>query len=302
MKFCVPVFFSLAALCLSVSCSKNNVKADVEDEKPAVIETFASGVVLSKKADLYLFGRDSSMHPLLSLSQGDSISVLELDGVIDTKFVPDKTSSDESANSNPDGNLDEIADNTEEALKGTEYSHVVHDNVDFWIETSVFALNCEKAVAIEQAFLYADPALTQKLSASSNPLKFAAFVAKSTDKNLLENEESKSAKIFYYDTAEKSVREAFVLESSISTRKDDIEVSRIAEELKTTKRAAPRNALFAEASKYAPCQKVLAELNAQKIEKKTYDYQEVLKSVQKMSFGVNVNELLTVDQSKDPFK
>lgn len=298
MKFYAPVFFSFAMICLAVSCSKNNKEAGIEDEKPVVIETLSSGVVLSKKADLYLFGRDSAMHPIVSLSQGDNISVLKLNGVIDTKFVPDKTSSDESANPNPDGKPDENADNTEEVLPGTEYAHAVHDNVDFWIEKSVFALNCEKAAAIEQTFLYADPALTQKLDAAPNPLKFAAVIAKSAD----ENAESKSAKIFYYDTAENIVREAFVSEPSISTRKDDIEVSRIAETLKTTKRAAPRNALFAEAAKYEPCQKVLAVLNAQKTGTKSYNYQEVLKSVQKMSFGVNVNELLTVDQSKDPFK
>ena len=39
-----------------------------------------------------------------------------------------------------------------------------------------------------------------------------------------------------------------------------------------------------------------------KVETKTYNYQEVLKSMQRMTFGVNVDELMTVDQSKDPFK
>ena len=79
-------------------------------------------------------------------------------------------------------------------------------------------------------------------------------------------------------------------------------MSQIAEDLKVTKRAVPRNELFARASKYKPCKKVLAALNAQKEEKKTYSYQQVLKSVQRMNFGVNVDELMTVDQSKDPFK
>ena len=109
-------------------------------------------------------------------------------------------------------------------------------------------------------------------------------------------------KIFYYDTSEKSVREAFVSAESISEREDDIVVSQVVESLKVTTRAVPRNELFAKAARYKPCKKVLAALNAQKVEKKTYNYQEVLKSVQKMGFGVNVNELMTVDQSKDPFK
>ena len=118
----------------------------------------------------------------------------------------------------------------------------------------------------------------------------------------MSDENPDSVKVFYYDLAKKSVQEAYVLSSSISTLKDDIVVSQIAESLKTTKRAVPRNELFSEAAKYKPCQKVLAVLNEQKVEKKTYSYQEVLKSMQKMSFGVNFEELLTVDQSKDPFQ
>ena len=83
---------------------------------------------------------------------------------------------------------------------------------------------------------------------------------------------------------------------------DDIIVSSIVEELKVTARAVPRNELFAKAAKYNPGQKVLAALNEQKVEKNTYSYKQVLKSVKKMSYGVNVDELMTVDQSKDPFR
>ena len=79
-------------------------------------------------------------------------------------------------------------------------------------------------------------------------------------------------------------------------------VSQVVESLKTTKKAVARNELFAKAAKYKPCKKVLAALNEQKVETKSYNYQEVLKSMQRMGFGVNVDELLTVDQSKDPFK
>lgn len=323
MKFYTPIFFSLAALGIFVSCTKNEAAVEeiTEVEEPQVTETLATGMILSKKAQLCLFGRDQKMHPFVSLYEGDDVSLLELDGVIDTKFVPDEVPADEanpeteseteisqnpqndesSQNSESDENVVSTGSTTDKQLKGTEYAHAVYDNVDFWIEKSVFALNCEKAVVIEPTTLYAVYDLTQKLDASPNPLKFAAIVGKSSDADS-ENPDSKSVKISFYDTNSKSVREAFVSKDSISTRIDDIEVSRIAEQLKTTKRAAPRNELFRKAAKYKPCQKVLAALNANQETKKTYDYQEVLKSVKKIGIGVNVDELLTVDQSKDPFK
>lgn len=295
MRFCASVFFALAATAASiftVSCSKNISVIEVEVEEPLSAETFIDGKILSKTASLCLFGRDSAMHSVIKLSAGADIAVLEVDGVIATMLVPDETSPAPEASAdgeNPDG-----------TFAGTEYVRVVHNNMDFWLEKSVLALNCENAVAIERVFLYSDPDLSQKLGSPQNPLKFAARIAKSKDESLSEN--SESVRIFYYDSAAKSVREAFVAASSISARKDDIVVSQIAETLKTTTRAVPRNELFAEAAKYRPCQKVLAVLNAQKEEKKSYNYQEVLKSMQRMSFGVNVDELLTVDQSKDPFK
>lgn len=308
-KFYAPIF-GLILIGIFVSCTKNEAAVEeiTEVEEPQITETLATGMILSKKASLCLFGRDQKMHPFVSLYEGGEVSLLELDGVIDTKFVPDEVPADE-ANSETDANNqnpqnDESSQNSENqeiVLKGTEYAHAVYDNVDFWIEKSVFALNSEKAVVIEPATLYAVYDLTQKLDASPNPLKFAAIVGKSSDADS-ENPDSKSVKISFYDTNSKSVREAFVSKDSISTRIDDIEVSRIAEQLKTTKRAAPRNELFRKAAKYKPCQKVLAALNANQETKKTYDYQEVLKSVKKIGIGVNVDELLTVDQSKDPFK
>lgn len=298
----------LAAGILAVSCSKDTAPevATVEESEsePLPVETFASGKILSKSASLCLFGRDSAMHSVIRLSAGADISVLEIDGEIDTKFVPDEKEQMNGSPESPENALSET-DSAPPEIKGTEYVHVVHDNLDFWLEKAVFALNCENAVAIERAFLYSDAALSQKVDSPQNPLKFAARIAKSKDENPSENAESapqKSVKIFYYDTGAKSVREAFVDSASISTRIDDIVVSQVAEELKITKRAAPRNELFARAAKYKPSQKVLAALNAQKTDKVVNNYQEVLKSMQRMSFGVNVDELMTVDQSKDPFK
>ena len=302
--------FALPAI-LNISCSKKDLIVEEEPE-PKPVETFVRGKILSKRADLCLFGRDEKMHPVIKLSCGDDISVLEIDGAIDTKFVPEEQEADsvDSKVPAPESENSENAENVPEVIvKGSEYVHVVHDNMDFWIENSVFALDCVNAVAIEKTFLYSDPGLSQKIDSPQNPLKFAARIAaeilsgdeaKNSETNDSKNPEA--VKVFFYDTKGNSVRSAYVLSSAISTRIDDIVVSQIAEELKVTKRAAPRNELFKRASKYKPCAKVLAALNAQKVETKTYNYQEVLKSMQKMSFGVNVDELLTVDQSKDPFK
>ena len=305
--------FAMSAI-FNISCSKKDVIIEEEPE-PEPVESFVSGKILSKKAGLCLFGRDDQMHSVIKLSCGDDISVLEIDGVIDTKFVPDSDSaagkdaaSEMAKTVISTSSMTEKSENAENlsepVIKGTEYVHVVHENMDFWLENTVFALNCENAVAIEKTFLYSDSTLTQKIDTPQNPLKFAVRIAKSLEETEdgLATENPEAAKIFYYDTKEKSVREAYVLASSISARIDDIVVSQVAEELKVTKRAVPRNELFARAAKYKPCKKVLAALNAQKEEKKTYSYQQVLKSVQRMNFGVNVDELMTVDQSKDPFK
>lgn len=305
--------FALSAL-FNISCAKKDVIVE-ERTEPEPIETFVSGKILSKKAGLCLFGRDEQMHTVIKLSCGDDISVLEFDGVIDTKFVPDSDSaagkdaaSEMAKTVISTSSMTEKSENAENlpepVIKGTEYVHVVHENMDFWLENTVFALNCENAVAIEKTFLYSDSALSQKIESPQNPLKFAARIAKSLEETEdgLATENPEAAKVFYYDTKEKTVRKAYVLASSISARIDDIVVSQVAEELKVTKRAVPRNELFARAAKYKPCKKVLAALNSQKEEKKTYSYQQVLKSVQRMNFGVNVDELMTVDQSKDPFK
>lgn len=303
-----PFIFFAAILSIFISCEKSALTEDSEVVEPIPVETFVEGKILAKKGELCLYGRDFEMHPVIKLSAGAEISVLEIDGVIDEKFIPEEG---EGGAEQTNGSFDstENADkNAQTSQKGKEYVHVVHENMDFWLEKSVFALNCENAVAIEKAFLYSDPALTEKMSSPQSPLKFAEKIAKAKDVDesettpAAEKKNPDSVKIFFYDTREKSVRQAFVLASSISTKIDDIVVSQIAEELKVIKRAVPRNELFARAAKYKPCNKVLAALNAQKTETQTNSYKEVLKSMQRMSFGVNVDELLTVDQSKDPFK
>lgn len=302
MKSYAFIFFA-AILSIFISCEKSALSEDSEVVEPIPVETFSEGKILAKKGELCLFGRDFEMHPVIKLATGTDISVLELDGVIDVKFVPEKN--EETSNNNKkqtndsSKDIDGIVPNH---LNGKEFVHVVHENMDFWLDKSVFALNCENAVTIEKVFLYSDSALIEKMETPQNPLKFASLIAvsKTGEKNLAESQNS--VKVFFYDSGEKSVRQAFVSAASISTKIDDIVVSQIAEELKVTKRAVPRNELFAKAAKYKPGAKVLAALNSQKEEKKTYSYKEAVRNMQKMAFGVNVDELLTVDQSKDPFK
>ena len=257
-----------------VSCSKENLSVT---ENP-VQETFIDGTVLASKTSLCLPGRDFNMHPVIKLSQGADVNVVMLDGEVDLQFFPDEKSGPE----------------------GRGYFHVVYESLDLWIDSSVIALNCDHAAAIERTFLFYDSELTKRIAADLNPLKFSTFIARLREDS--PSEESVSSKIFYYDEAAGEVRGAFVRSSSISTREDDIVVSQVAEALKTTRRAVPRNELFARAAKYKPCEKVLAVLNEQKVERKTYSYQEAVKNMQKMSYGVNIDELMTVDQSKDPFK
>ena len=301
MKSYAFIFFA-AILSIFISCEKSALTEDSEAVEPIPVETFVEGKILAKKGELCLYGRDFEMHPVIKLSAGAEISVLEIDGVIDEKFIPEKGEVGLEQTNDSSDSTENADKSTQTSQKGKEYVHVVHENMDFWLDKSVFALNCENAVAIEKAFLYSDAALTEKISSSQSPLKFASLIAVSKSQGENPSENQNAIKVFFYDSVEKSVRQAFVSSASISTKIDDIVVSQIAEELKVTKRAVPRNELFARAAKYKPCQKVLAALNAQKTETQTNSYQEVLKSMQRMSFGVNVDELLTVDQSKDPFK
>ena len=311
MKFCKSLFFLLFLTSFfsitSISCSKKIPEEEVAEEIPLPVETFVEGRILSKKASLCILGRDSAMHPLVKLSAGDSVSILKIDNVIQTKNLGDSNLSEGKEGQSPSAeNSTGLVSATSAAaaenknLVQEEYYHVVYDNVDFWLDKRVCALNCENAVAIEKTFLYSDPALSQKINSPHNPLKFSTVIARSLEESPDEN--PASVKIFYFDQKAGSVQEAFVSSSSISSKIDDIVVSQVAEALKTTKRAVPRNELFAKAAKYKPSPKVLAALNAQKEERVVNSYREVLRNMQKMTYGVNVDELMTVDQTKDPFQ
>lgn len=268
-KNCFIIFLIVSELILNVSCIKKSAVSEAD-------ETLVKSTVLMKNAQLCLFGRDEKMHPVLKVPAGEEVYSVFLKGKPQIK------------------NLANIQ---------KEYVLVVHDNVDYYVEKSCIALKTVPAVVVEKAFVFSDKNLSKALDSSSNPLRFSIVIAcdyfEEDDEN---KDESETVKIFYYDKEKNDVVEAYISALSISVLEDDIIVSSIVEELKTTTRAVPRNELFAKASKYNPGQKVLAALNEQKVEKKMYSYKQVLKSVKKMSYGVNVDELMTVDQSKDPFK
>ena len=95
MKISSSVFFALLVAAVSLQCSKNSELVEelpevAAVEEPLPLETFIDGKILIKKADLCLFGRDSAMHGVIKLFCGDDISVLEIDGLIDEKFIPEK--------------------------------------------------------------------------------------------------------------------------------------------------------------------------------------------------------------------
>ena len=91
-------------------------------------------------------------------------------------------------------------------------------------------------------------------------------------------------------------------QDKVSTYKDDVEMAAIIEKLRVTARATPRNELLLRAEKPNPSPAMRKVLEGEKTEKLSYDYQEVLKSMPGSRYIVNVGELNTVDQSKDPFK
>ena len=277
------VFLVCALLVALASCSKKN-KITVEDTEPvADVEAsqepvpepdrFVTALVLSPSSKLYLQGRDNEMHSIFNLKNNDSIEILL------------EKDSDE-----PDRNLD----------NGT-YLHAVYDSVDFWIPESDIALSSESAIVIFDAALYEDAQLLSPKTDGLTKLKFGTIVARNPQPESQESEPQSYENIFYYDSSKKIVQSGFIKPGNTSDKDDDIEVLKIVEQLKVTKKAVDRNNLFARAEKYNPSPLVKAALDDQMVEKLSYNYEEVVKNLQKQLYGVHVNELLTVDQSKDPF-
>ena len=270
---CVCVLAAVLA-----SCSKKDKNAVESTElvvdhalKPAQEtipepERFVSAIVLSPSTKLYLQGRDDNMHSIFSLKNNDIIEIL----------------------------LANNSDEPETNFKDETYLHAVYDSLDFWIPQSDIALSSESAVVIFDSTLYEDAALLSPKTDGLTKLRFGTVIARNPQQGDSEN-------VFYYDTSKKIVQSGFIKHGNTSDKPDDIEVLKIVEQLKVTTKAVARNDLFARAAKYNPSPLVKAALDDQMVEKLSYNYEEVVKNLQKQLFGVDVNELLTVDQSKDPF-
>ena len=149
--------------------------------------------------------------------------------------------------------------------------------------------------------MYEDAGLLSPKTDGLAKLRFGTVVARNLQPQTQDSEPQSYENIFYYDTSKKIVQSGFIKQGNTSNKKDDIEVLKIVEQLKVTKKAVDRNNLFARAEKYNPSPLVKAALDDQMVEKLSYNYDEVVNNLRKQLYGVHVDELLTVDQSKDPF-
>ena len=236
-------------------------------------DRFVSAIVLSPSTKLYLEGRDDNMHSIFSLKNNDTVEIL-----LATNSVQPETN-----------------------IKDEAYLHAVYDSIDFWIPQSDIALASESAVIIFDSVLYEDAGLLSPKTEGLTKLRFGTVIARNLQQEDEELQQGESENIFYYDTSKKIVQSGFIKYGNTSDKEDDIEVLKIVEQLKVTKKAVDRNNLFARAEKYNPSPLVKAALNDQMVEKLSYNYDEVVNNLKKQLYGVHVDELLTVDQSKDPF-
>ena len=279
------VFWVCLLLVALVSCAKKDKitientetvdDVDLESSQEPIPEPdrFVSAIVLSPSSQLYLQGRDNNMHSILGLKNNDTIEIL----------------------------LEKDSDQPDRNLENGTYLHAVYDSVDFWIPESDVALSSESAIVIFDSPLYEDAALLSPKTDGLTKLRFGTIIARNPQPETQGTEPQSYENIFYYDSSKKIVQSGFIKQGNTSNKDDDIEVLKIVEQLKVTKKAVDRHNLFARAEKYNPSPLVKAALDDQMIEKLTYDYDEVVKKLQKQLYGVHINELMTVDQSKDPF-
>ncbi|MCR4734342.1 MAG: hypothetical protein K5829_05000 [Treponema sp.] len=279
------VFFVCVLVTTLASCAKKD-KIDIEKTESVVDfdlesaqkdisepDRFVSAIVLSPSTQLYLMGRDNNMHSILSLKNNDTIEIL----------------------------LAKNSDEPESNLENRTFLHAVYDSIDFWIPESDIAFSSESAVVIFDSTLYEDAELLSPKTDGLTKLRFGTVIARNPQPGNQDSELQSYEKIFYYDSSKKIVQSGFIKQGNTSRKEDDIEVLKIVEELKVTKKAVDRNNLFARAEKYNPSPLVKTALDDQMVEKQSYNYQEVVRNLQKQLYGVHVDELLTVDQSKDPF-
>ena len=282
----IRVFIGVCALVVALaSCSKKD-KIAIENTEPvgdidlnsaqepiSEPDRFLSAIVLAPSTQLYLQGRDNNMHSIFSLKNNDTIEILLVNN----------------------------SEDPEENFVNGAYFHAVYDSVDFWIPQSDIAFSSESAVVIFDSTLYEDAGLLSPKTDGLTKLRFGTVIARNPQPQSQDTEAQSYEKIFYYDSSKKIVQSGFIKQGNTSDKNDDIEVLKIVDQLKVTKKAVDRNNLFARAEKYNPSPLVKAALDDQMVEKLSYNYEEVVKNLQKQLYGVHVNELLTVDQSKDPF-
>ena len=282
----IRVVFGICVLVAAFwSCAKKD-KSSIENTEPVVDfdleaaqepipepDRFVSAIVLSPSTKLYLQGRDKNMHSIFSLKNNDTIEIL----------------------------LAKNSDRPEINLENETYIHAVYDSIDFWIPESDIALSSESAVIIFDSTLYEDAGLLSPKTDGLAKLRFGTVVAKNPQPQTQDSEPQSYENIFYYDTSKKIVQSGFIKQGNTSNKEDDIEVLKIVEQLKVTKKAVDRNNLFARAEKFNPSPLVKAALDDQMVEKLSYNYDEVVNNLRKQLYGVHIDELLTVDQSKDPF-
>ena len=279
------VFWVCLLVVVLASCSKKDkntsenaelvVDYDLKSAQEQIPEPdrFVTAIVLSPSTKLYLQGRDNNMHSFLNLKNNDTIEIL----------------------------LTNNSDEPETNVNNETYLHAVYDSVDFWIPQNDIALSSESAVVIFDSTLYEDSDLLSPKTDGLTKLRFGTVIARNPQPENQDSELPSYENIFYYDTSKKVVQSGFIKQGNTSNKEDDIEVLKIVEQLKVTSKAVARNELFARAEKYNPSPLVKAALDDQMVEKLSYNYEEVVKNLQKQLYGVHVNELLTVDQSKDPF-
>lgn len=282
----IRVVFGICVLVAALGACAKKDKSSIENTEPVVDfdleaaqepipepDRFVSAIVLSPSTKLYLQGRDKNMHSIFNLKNNDTIEIL----------------------------LAKNSDRPEINLENETYIHAVYDSIDFWIPESDIALSSESAVIIFDSTLYEDAGLLSPKTDGLAKLRFGTVVARNPQPQTQDSEPQSYENIFYYDTSKKIVQSGFIKQGNTSNKKDDIEVLKIVEQLKVTKKAVDRNNLFARAEKYNPSPLVKAALDDQMVEKLSYNYDEVVNNLRKQLYGVHVDELLTVDQSKDPF-
>ena len=282
----IRVVFGICVLVAALGACAKKDKSSIENTEPVVDfdleaaqepipepDRFVSAIVLSPSTKLYLQGRDKNMHSIFNLKNNDTIEIL----------------------------LAKNSDRPEINLENETYIHAVYDSIDFWIPESDIALSSESAVIIFDSTLYEDAGLLSPKTDGLAKLRFGTVVAKNPQPQTQDSEPQSYENIFYYDTSKKIVQSGFIKQGNTSNKKDDIEVLKIVGQLKVTKKAVDRNNLFARAEKFNPSPLVKAALDDQMVEKLSYNYDEVVNNLRKQLYGVHVDELLTVDQSKDPF-